>query len=334
MTERKDIRESFLARNGFEGVDYSLLAGDASFRKYYRLEKDATSYVLMDAPPPENVEPFIKIARYLLNHGYSAPEIYADDPDNGFLLLEDFGDRTYTRALQEGANERALYRLAIDVLVDLHEDVDTLPKDLPEYDEKLLTQECLLLLDWWMTAEFGEDHVSQDMRKSYIKAWEAPFAFLEAQPKDLVLRDYHVDNLVLLEERNSYKACGLLDFQDAVIGPGIYDVVSLLEDARRDINPGVVEEMKMRYTSSFPDMDFPEFEAAYAILGAQRHAKVIGIFTRLALRDDKDMYLKHIPRVWKLFERSLRHPELAAVKDWVDTHIPRENRRIPACLQK
>ncbi|NVK19854.1 MAG: phosphotransferase [Methylocystaceae bacterium] len=334
MTDRQDLRNAFLKKHGWGDVDCPLLAGDASFRKYYRLTKGGDTVVLMDAPPPEQVKPFVKIAKFLTQNGYSAPKILASDAENGFILLEDLGDNTYTRMLQQGANERDLYKLAIDVLVDLHEDVTDLPDDLPHYDHDLLATEALLLPDWWMKAEFGEGHVTADMRKSYLKAWEKSFDYVQRHPKKLVLRDYHVDNLLLLDNRQSYAACGLLDFQDAVLGPGIYDVVSLLEDARRDITVSLIEEMKMRYTSSFTDLEPDDFEAAFAILGAQRHAKVIGIFARLCMRDDKPIYLHHIPRVWKLLERSLKHPILKDVKIWIDSHIPKDKRGIPACLLK
>ncbi len=336
MTQRTALREAFLAQNGWAGVDCPLLAGDASFRKYYRLQRAGQQVVLMDAPPPqEDVRPFIKIADFLVKYGFSAPKIYARDEENGFLLLEDLGDDTFTRLLGNGADERALYKMAIDVLVELHKDVPDLPGDLPEYDDELLNKECLLLPDWWMKAAYGEEAVTQELRKSYIKAWEESFDYvLRTQEPVLVLRDYHVDNLLVLPGRREWAACGLLDFQDAVEGSGIYDVMSLLEDARRDIKPSLIEEMKMRYNRAFPDLDQEEFETVFAILGAQRHAKVIGIFARLMMRDSKDQYIQHIPRVWGLLERSLKHPALKEVKDWFDRHIPNQDRGIPACLIK
>lgn len=333
MVDRNELRELFLSDNGWAGVDYPLLAGDASFRKYYRLRKGSEVVVLMDAPPPqENVATFIKIAQFLLRYGFSAPKIYAQDVANGFLLIEDLGDDTYTQLLMKGHDERALYKLATDVLVELHKDVPDLPDDLPSYDEELLTTECLLLPDWWMKAALGDASVTDEVRDAYIKAWQPCFKRVQKQPQVLVLRDYHVDNLLLLARRNEWAACGLLDFQDAVAGPGLYDLMSLLEDARRDIKPALIEEMKMRYNRSFKELDTEEFKAIFAILAAQRHAKVIGIFTRLAVRDGKQLYLKHISRVWKLFERAIKHPDLADVKLWVDTYITKDKRGIPACL--
>lgn len=335
MVDRNELRETFLSNNGWAGVDYPLLAGDASFRKYYRLRRGSEVVVLMDAPSPqENVAPFIKIAEFLLRYGFSAPKIYAQDVENGFLLIEDLGDDTYTQLLVKGHDERELYKLATDVLVELHKDVSDLPEGLPRYDEELLTTECLLLPDWWMKAALGEKCVTDDVRDAYIKAWQPCFKRVQEQPQVLVLRDYHVDNLLLLPKRNEWAACGLLDFQDAVSGSGLYDLMSLLEDARRDIKPALVEEMKMRYNRSFKDMDTDEFKAVFAILAAQRHAKVIGIFTRLAVRDGKNLYLKHIARVWKLFEAAIKHPDLADVKLWVDTYIAKDKRGIPVCLME
>ncbi|WP_419798091.1 MAG: aminoglycoside phosphotransferase family protein [Terasakiella sp.] len=335
MSDRQELRQRFLTENGWSGVDCPLLAGDASFRKYYRLSRDGEQVVLMDAPPPqENVRPFVKIANFLVEHGFSAPRVLAKDSKNGFLLIEDLGDDTYTRLLQNGADERHLYKLATDVLVELHKDVTALPDDIPEYDHELLTSEALLLPDWWMKAAFGDTYVSADMRNSYIEAWQPCFDYLQDQKPVLVLRDYHVDNLLLLPDRHEWAACGLLDFQDAVLGSGIYDLMSLLEDARRDIKPSLIEEMKMRYTRAFPDLEPEEFDTVFAILGAQRHAKVIGIFARLCMRDAKPIYLQHMPRVWRLLERSLKHPMLKDVKTWIDQHIPKEARGIPACLNK
>lgn len=335
MSDRQELRRHFLEQNNWDGEDCPLLAGDASFRKYYRLHRKGEHVVLMDAPPPqEDVRPFIKIAQFLVDHGFSAPRIFAQDPKNGFLLIEDLGDNTYTRLLQNSTDERHLYKLATDVLVELHKDVTDLPDNLPPYDQELLTNEALLLTDWWMKAAFGDEYLTAQMRESYIQAWQPCFDYLQEQKKVLVLRDYHVDNLLLLPDRPDWAACGLLDFQDAVAGSGIYDLMSLLEDARRDIKPSLIEEMKMRYTRAFPDLEPEEFNTLFAILGAQRHAKVIGIFARLCMRDDKPLYLQHMPRVWRLLERSLRHPILKDVKNWMDQHIAKDARGIPSCLIK
>jgi aminoglycoside/choline kinase family phosphotransferase len=148
-------------------------------------------------------------------------------------------------------------------------------------------------------------------------------------PETLVLRDFHVDNLLVLKDRPGVAACGLLDYQDAVIGPAAYDVVSLLEDARRDISPTLTAEMLDRYLAAFPEQDRDAFAASYAVLGAQRSCRIVGVFTRLLVRDGKPRYLPHIPRVWRWIEQDVRHPALAPLKEWLDTHIPAADRRIP-----
>lgn len=335
MSDRDILRHRFLEQNGWGGVECPLLAGDASFRKYYRLQRGEEQVVLMDAPPPqEDVRPFVKIADFLVKNGFSAPRIFAQDVENGFLLIEDLGDDTYTRLLNTGHDEQDLYKLATEVLIDLHKNASDLPEALPPYDQGLLLRECMLLPDWWMIAAFGEDGVDAKCRQSYQAAWASCLSLVQEQSPVLVLRDYHVDNLLLLPQRKGQAACGLLDFQDAVAGHPAYDLMSLLEDARRDIEPSLIETMKNRYIQAFPDMNREKFDAAFAILGAQRHAKVIGIFARLYMRDDKPIYLQHIPRVWRLLERALEHPALCEVKNWFDRNIPHPDRGIPPCLRQ
>ena len=287
----------------------------------------------MDAPPEhEDVRPFVHVARLLTRHGYSAPEIYAEDVANGLLLLEDLGDDTFTRVLAADLPERehTLYRVSVDLLIDLH---GRSPKDMtegvPPYDDTRLNDEAVLLIDWYLPAVTGET-VPESLRREYLAIWTELYAIARAIPVSLVLRDFHVDNLIWLPERPGVAACGLLDFQDAVAGPVSYDLMSLLEDARRDIDPGLIQEMRERYLTAFPALDRAAFNASYAVLGAQRHAKVIGIFTRLARRDRKFGYLVHIPRVWRLLEGSLAHPALKPMADWMREYIPPDLRRTPA----
>lgn len=330
---RKPLVADFLARHGRGDAAVTLLAGDASFRKYYRVATpDHGIEVLMDAPPPqENVRPFLAIARHLTAHGFSAPRIFAEDAEAGLLLIEDLGDGTYTRLLGAGQPpEEELYALAVDTLAELHRLAP--PAGVPRYDlDKLLT-EAALLTDWFVPATQGEDTLGLEARAGYLAAWRDALQAAYATPQDLVLvlRDYHVDNLLLLPERAGTAACGLLDFQDAVVGPGAYDLVSLVEDARRDIDAGLAERMTARYLSAFPEVDAAAFRRTMAVLGAQRHAKVIGIFTRLCRRDGKPHYLRHIPRIWRLLERALeREPALGPVRAWLDRHVPPETRTIP-----
>jgi N-acetylmuramate 1-kinase len=327
--DRQGAIVAFLKTAGWGDVPPRLLAGDASFRKYYRLGEGARRAVLMDAPPPkEDVRPFVSIANHLGKMGFSAPKIMAADIPAGLLLLEDFGDDTYTRRLAAGANEKDLYALAIDTLIALHRHGEAAQVNAPPYDDERLIIEATLLTDWYMPAVTGRE-VAKDVREDYIARWKAAFAPAHAMPTTLVLRDYHVDNLMLLPGRPGVAACGLLDFQDALIGPTAYDLVSLLEDARRDIAPDLARAMFDRYAAAFPTLDRPALESAYAVLGAQRNAKIIGIFTRLLRRDGKPQYLKHIPRVWRLLEGDLQHPALAGVKAWFERHMPKAQRTVP-----
>lgn len=324
---------NFLTANGWGGVTITPLAGDASFRRYFRLVKGDRRAVLMDAAAPqEDVRPFAVMARNLRSIDLHAPEVLAEDLENGLLLLEDLGDDTYTRVLAEGGDEKKLYKLAVDVLIHIHRFLPqrSVPEGFTPYGDEKLLEETLLLTDWYMPAMLGAP-TPEEVREEFRQAWLSVFPLVHAQPQVLVLKDYHADNLMWLPENDSLKACGLLDFQDAVSGPGVYDLMSLLEDARRDIDPKLAKDMQTHYRLAFPGMDWDAFMAAYAIVAAQRHAKVIGIFTRLCVRDSKPGYLVHIPRVWRLLEQAAAHPALAQVADWLERRIPKDKRNIPQC---
>ncbi len=336
MSGRDAQIKAFLTAAGWGGASRAPLADDASFRRYERLQDGGRVAVLMDASPPlERIRPFHDIQRLLLAMGFSPPRDLAVDETAGLLLLEDLGDRTFTRALAEGADETALYRLAIDLLIDLRRawpeqaaSAAAIPS-LGPYDEAVLQTEALLLTDWYYEAVTGRAMAAAD-RARYLELWRPLWPVARAQPETLVLRDYHVDNLMVLPGRDGTKACGLLDFQDALIGSPAYDLVSLLEDARRPVDPALAEAMLARYLAAFPEFERDAFMAAYAILGAQRNAKIIGIFTRLSRRDGKQNYLGLIPHVWGLLEGDLAHPLLGDLKDWFDAVLPPGLRCRPA----
>lgn len=330
MAERETQIAAFLAACGWGDAQRLPLAGDASFRRYCRLVRDGTSTMLMDAPPPqEDVRPYLAVARHLRALDFSAPTILAADERTGLLLIEDLGDGTFTRLLARGDDERALYELAVDVLIALHQRFAPEPAPwLPPYDDMRLLNEAALLVDWYLPAVTGRP-TPPALREEYLGLWRALLPVARSVPSSLVLRDYHVDNLMRIEGRDGLAACGLLDFQDAVLGPVTYDLVSLVEDSRRDIPPDLVAAMRARYLAAFPALDRAAFDASLAVLGAQRHCKVIGIFTRLCKRDGKPRYLAHIPRLWRLLESDFRHPVLAPVAAWLDRHVPRDQRRIP-----
>jgi N-acetylmuramate 1-kinase len=322
MAERAAAIAAFLSNAGWHSSERRKLAGDASFRRYERLTLAGRRAILMDAPPPqEDVRPFVAVAALLRRLGLSAPAILARDEPNGLLLIEDLGDDTYTRLLAEGADEAALYALAVDVLIHLQRRFDPLAATLPNYDEERLLAEAVLLVDWFLPAATGAP-LPADWRASYIDSWRQVLPLAATAQPTLVLRDYHVDNLLLLPQRRGVAACGLLDFQDAVVGPASYDLVSLLEDARRDVPRDVATAMIERYFAGFPGIDRARFMTSYAVLGAQRSCKIVGIFTRLWKRDGKPQYLGHLPRVWRLIEQDIHHPALAPVADWLARHVP------------
>jgi aminoglycoside/choline kinase family phosphotransferase len=332
--ERQAAMADFLAAHRWSEVRPAVLAGDASFRRYYRLDDGERRVVLMDAPPPqEDVRPYVAVAETLHDLGLSAPRIYAQDAQRGFLLIEDFGDDLYTRLLAAGADETALYVLAIDALIALHRAVaEHGPPRLPPYDEERLLTEAALLPDWYAPTVLGGPLPSA-AREDYFERWREVLPHAALPAPTLVLRDYHVDNLMLLPGRPGVRACGLLDFQDAVCGAPSYDLVSLLEDARRDVSATLRESMTARYFAAFPELDQAAFARSAAILAAQRNCKIIGIFTRLWRRDGKPAYLAHIPRVWRLLEDDLRRePALRPIADWLDRHLPAGLRQAPAPL--
>ena len=305
----------FLATHGWAGAQVTPVAGDASFRRYFRIDCAARGKaILMDAPPPhEDPRPFIHIAQYLNGYQFRAPEIFGTDLTRGFVLLEDFGDRRMREHLDaHPEDEVAVYRAAIDAIVRLSATpaVQTQPYDMATY-----MREVQLLSEWYMPA-MGLDFDSG----AFDRMWAQALAPLSDYQKVTVLRDYHAENIMLLDDGQQ----GMIDFQDALVGHPAYDLVSLLQDARRDVSPDLEAEMRGYYQETAqPDADF---DAHYALLGAQRNTKIIGIFTRLWKRDGKERYLSFLPRMWGLLERDLAHPDLAPVKHWFDTHIPVEMR--------
>jgi aminoglycoside/choline kinase family phosphotransferase len=316
--------EGFLAAQGWGRALRAPFSGDASFRSYARLIDGQRRAIVMDAPPPhEDVRPFIAVARILAGYGYSAPQVLAADAEAGLAVLEDLGDDLYTRVLAADGDEAGLYGAAVDLLADLHRRPP--PPSLPRYDMRLLVEEANLFTRWYLPALHGVPTSAPAMAE-FDAHWRAALKPVCAGRTVVVLRDYHADNLMWLPRRRGLRRVGLLDFQDAVIGAAAYDLVSLLEDARRDVPADVIATMIARYLD-LADTDVPAFRAAYATLGAQRNTKIIGIFTRLCARDGKSAYLDLIPRVWRWLGRDLEHPALAQLRAWYDRHVPAAARR-------
>jgi aminoglycoside/choline kinase family phosphotransferase len=293
------------------------LAGDASFRRYFRIraESGATA-MLMDAPPPhEDPRPFLHVAKYLCGAGFRAPQILAEDLARGLVLIEDFGDdrmREHIDAHPE--DEVAIYTHAVDTLVRL---AKAPVAQLAAYDAAAYLRETALLAEWYLPAMGIATDVAE-----YEAIWRDALAPLcdSKWQQVTVLRDYHAENIMLLSDGEQ----GLIDFQDALAGHPAYDLVSILQDARRDVSPELEAAMLDHYRREAAVS--PDFDLHYALLGAQRNAKIIGIFTRLWKRDGKERYLSFLPRMWGLLERDLAHPGLVKVRDWFDRTIPQEIR--------
>ncbi|MDD9991639.1 MAG: phosphotransferase [Rhodospirillales bacterium] len=324
--ERARQRRAFAARAGWGDATHRPLAGDASERRYERLTRVESTAVLMDDPPPgHSVGAFVRVARLLRSMGYSAPEILAADEALGFALLEDLGDDSFSALLagpDASSLERTLYEAATDFLVDLHR--RPVPSDLPSYDPAWLLSDATLFLE----TAIG-DPAKPAIAVEFEAAWREPLEQATQGPAVLCLRDFHAGNLMWLADRSD-KGCGtrglarigLLDFQDARSGPAAYDLVSLLQDARRDLATGLEQAMVERYLNAASGPDEDVFRAAYAILGAQRAVRIVGVFHRLAKRDGKPAYLAHLPRVWRHLDANLVHPALAPVRAWFDRWVP------------
>jgi hypothetical protein len=309
--------DEFLEAVGWSGAQVEPLPGDASFRRYFRIRNaSGRTAMLMDAPPPhEDARPFLHIAKYLVGQGFRAPEIYGEDLSRGLVLIEDFGDarmREHVDANPE--DERAVYVQAVETLVEL----EKVPvADISPYDEAAYLRETGLLAEWYMPAmalPVDSEEYATLWRRSLTPLFDRQWQQVT------VLRDYHAENIMLLPDG----AQGLIDFQDALAGHPAYDLVSILQDARRDVLPELEAAMLDHYLGrANAGVDF---DLHYALLGAQRNAKIIGIFTRLWKRDGKERYLGFLPRMWRLLERDLAHPGLVELRDWFDRNIPHEIR--------
>lgn len=325
-------RRAFWQRAGWDDANETPLAADASFRRYFRLKhKDGRAAVVMDAPPEkEDVRPFVSIGEILSGFGYSVPRLLAADDEDGFLLLEDLGDTTYTRALAAGEDELSLYSLATDLLTDLAKrGLEDVTGHVPAYSDEKLLQEVMLFVDWYLRPGVGLK-IDDAARDAFADAWRNCLPAARSAPEVLVLRDYHVDNMMLLPDRAGIAACGLLDFQDAVIGPASYDLVSLLQDCRRDISEAVIKSAMERYFATMPEIvNRQAFLSSYRVLGAQRHFKVLGIFARQTVLHGNHGYLVHMPRLWRLALENLSDEALAPVREWIEKHVPESHRVTP-----
>lgn len=329
MTSRADLARAFVDQTAWAGAAITPLAGDASNRKYFRLlSSQGTPAVLMDADPAkgEDVRPFLHVAKHLFNIGLSAPQILAEDQPNGFLLLEDFGDDLFARVvLKEPSLEAPMYEAATDALIALH--AASPAEGLKAYNPEVMARMAALAWRWYRTGLLGADPARE-------AAFQAAFqSLLEAHVPDtpvMILRDYHAENLLWLPDRNGPAKAGQLDFQDAMLGHPAYDLVSLLEDARRDVPYEIMQGMISRYCGA-TETNTGHFLLAYHLLGAQRNLRILGVFARLSMLGGKPHYVDLIPRVWAHLMNDLKHPVLAEIAPLIRAELPEPT---PANLQK
>ena len=359
MTRETDMRE-FLAASGWGDAAVTPLPGDASTRRYFRLADGARQALLMDQPqgaetpaaPPDasadarralgynavarlagaDVGRFAAVARWLRDRGLSAPEVLAADTTHGFLVLEDLGDALFADVVAGGGDEPALYNNAVEVLAKLHAEPAPLAiggKPLFAYDDTALLAEIDLATEWYLPHALDRAATADEVAEHH-GLWQAALAGIAGSPRVFVHRDYHAQNLLWLPQRSGVGRTGLIDFQDAVAGSRAYDIISLLEDARRDVDPAVAKSALQHYlrtmTAQGTSVDEPAFRAEMAAMAAQRNAKIVGIFARLFRRDAKPRYLALLPRVWGHLTNDLAHPSLAPLRAWYDRTIPLETR--------
>jgi N-acetylmuramate 1-kinase len=326
------------------------MAGDASIRSYARLVRDDGSAIVMNSPrrpdgPPsydgksysaavhlaEDVKPFVAIAGALRERGFSAPAIRHADLDAGFLITEDFGSTGFVEG-DPPAPIAERYGAATDLLAALHR--ETLPENLPlapqlgyampTFDTEALLVEIGLMLEWYLPDRGIEP--SDNLRAEFVALWRDLLSKVASGPKTWVLRDFHSPNLIWLGERAGIAKVGIIDFQDAVLGPAAYDLVSLLQDARIDVSEWLEISLLTRYIkarrAADDSFDPAAFAELYAIMSAQRNTRLLGTFARLNRRDGKPQYLRHQPRIWTYLGRSLVHPLLARAREWYAANVP------------
>ncbi len=353
----------FLVATGWGDATVTPLPGDASTRRYARLTRGGESHMLMDQPqgaeaptaPADASEAerqalgynavarlagadcarFAAVAAYLRGHGLAAPQIHAADHAQGFAILEDLGDALFADVLAQGGDEDALYKAAVEVLarIHAHDAPAALSPDKPlfAYDQTALIAEACLLTEWFLPLALGRETSEAEVAE-HRGLWKAALSRIEGGRRVFVHRDYHAQNLLWLPQREGVARVGLIDFQDAVAGSPAYDLISLTEDARRDVSLELAEAATSHYLAAMKAQGTPVDETTFrremAVMAAQRNAKIVGIFARLYKRDGKPRYLSFLPRVWNYLERDLAHPALGDLRAWYDRVIPKAQRSL------
>lgn len=312
----------------YEQFDKAYLTADFSPRKYFRWTNNKTSYVLMDCADLKTLNEFIEVDELLISMGLSAPEIIEKDTDQGFLLLEDFGDNTFTKVLNTNPKaEYNLYENAVKALLHMHETCENKPAFLKEYTSDVALQKIKQFCKHYLPHVLKRD--CSELENSFINAWKNPISLALSSKKNIFLRDYHVDNLMDLPTRKSPQNVGLLDFQDALWAPVAGDLVSLLEDARRDVPSEIKQDMWKHYLDMHPKGDHEEIYIAGNILSAVRHTKIIGLFTRVAKENNNKRHLSRIANLWKMLQECCQIAEMQSVREWLNEYVPSAKRIVP-----
>ena len=320
MDARIELLNKFIKSNNILNNDMHLIDTDASFRKYYRLSGNNT--LIMDAPyeSGESVKSFHLIDKILLEMGISVPVIHSIDENNGFILLEDLGDQIFSRILND-ENEYKLYQNATDVLAHIYLESNAKKfnkKEIPFYSIDKLLEESNLFCDWFME-KHCQIKLTVKEKLEYQEILKKIFQGIDSTNSSLVLRDYHVDNLILLKDRKGKKQVGVIDFQDAVIGASSYDLVSLLEDVRRPITEDLKEKLIEEYIH-ITCYDPKQLLKEMRFFSVQRNLKIIGIFSRLKYRDQKPKYMELIKNAWNFIDLHLEDPSFKELKLWISVY--------------
>ena len=331
MDSKNIFKEEFIKKCNLQNCNIEPIQGDASTRKYDRITNAGTTYILMDSSTDLNaIQKFVNVTKVFQNLNLSIPEIFEYDLENGFLLAEDFGNASLKNVITnrniffDYPEETRIYERAIDVLIYMHKNSENI--SLPESTNKSFIEGSLLLIEWYISV-LNAEKIVEEQQQEFVEIFEHLLKYLEIFPKVISHKDYHSENLYWLDNQMSLKKIGIIDFQDAKLCCPVYDLVSLLEDARYQVPEAIVDYSISRYLKSFPQYTRKDFMAAYSVLSLQRNLRIIGNFTRQASLHKKTQYLTMLPTVWKYVHNSLKHPLLFPLKKWLDTVLPTQARQ-------
>lgn len=327
FAENTPVREEYLERTGWADADITPVSEDCAMRRYLRLQKGDKTVILLEslpdshphATPGHKVCDYIRIGSYLRNAGVYTPEIYDYDEEKGLLLVEDLGHQTFKQALESGVSAKTLYAQATDVLRYMRENVPANGIDLPSYNDSHMHADRTHVINWYWPAVTGIKPTENDVQ-DYINVWDQIESQLPPVPQVFTHVDFHFENVMWLPENKGLSRCGVIDFQQAVVGPAPYDLANLLEDARMSVPDGIRAAMMVSYCEGMTKEEREIFQSWFRILAAQFHCRVIGLFIRMAVRDGKYGYFPHLPRLAGYMRDNIEDPLLAPLKQWFADH--------------